>query len=176
MNRRQSLVGDEVVAAEVAEQAEKKRNADEQRALARSKRRRGGSGHGRAKAGTQGSEKEAEERRVKTEKLPLFDKENLNYDGEQAERRTVFRWFLRAHGKTERKDWLGQYGMSVEVCSRMGLPSSCAENARDAAASAGHGRSISPRGAAARPSAVEKRVRQPKSSSDRIDERRLPLC
>jgi hypothetical protein len=131
MNRRQSLVGDEVVAAEVAEQAEKKRNADEQRALARSKRRRGGSGHGRAKAGTQGSEKEAEERRVKTEKLPLFDKENLNYDGEQAERRTVFRWFLRAHGKTERKDWLGQYGMSVEVCSRMGLPSSCAENARD---------------------------------------------
>jgi hypothetical protein len=134
MSRRESLVGGEVVAEDVAEQAEKKRKQDEQRAAARAKRKRGGSGHGKAttaKAGTQGSEKEAEERRVKTEKLPLFDKENLKYDGEQAERRTVFRWFLRAHGKTERKDWLGQNGMSVEVCSRMGLESSCAENVRD---------------------------------------------
>jgi hypothetical protein len=103
MSRRESLVGGEVVAEDVAEQAEKKRKQDEQRAAARAKRKRGGSGHGKAttaKAGTQGSEKEAEERRVKTEKLPLFDKENLKYDGEQAERRTVFRWFLRAHGKT----------------------------------------------------------------------------
>ena len=75
MSRRESLVGGEVVAEDVAEQAEKKRKQDEQRAAARAKRKRGGSGHGRAKAGTQGSEKEAEERRVKTEKLPLFDKE-----------------------------------------------------------------------------------------------------
>jgi len=134
MSRRESLVGGEVVAEDVAEQAEKKRKQDEQRAHARGKRKRRGTGHGKAgaaKAGTQGSEKEAEERRVKTEKLPLFDKENLKYDGEQAERRTVFRWFLRAHGKTERKDWLGQNGMSVEVCSHMGLESSCAENVRD---------------------------------------------
>ena len=53
----------------------------------------------------------------------------------------------------------------------------CCQHLRDAllqvgltgaAASAGRGRSISPRGAAAWPSAVEKRVRQPKSSSGRI--------
>ena len=96
MSRRQSLVGDEVVALEAAEQAEKKRKMEERMATMRGKKRRGGSGHGTAgaaKAGTQGSEKVAEERRVKTEKLPLFDKENLNYPGEQAERRTVFRWF-----------------------------------------------------------------------------------
>ena len=78
MSRRESRVGGEVVAEDVAEQAEKKRKQDEQRAHARGKRKRRGSGHGKAgaaKAGTQGSEKEAEERRVKTEKLPLFDKE-----------------------------------------------------------------------------------------------------
>ena len=133
MSRRESLVGGEVVAEDVAEQAEKKRKQDEQRAHARSRRRRRGSGHGKAgaaKGAMQGSETPAEERRVKAEKLPLFDKENLKYEGEQAERRTVFRWFLRAYGKTEQKDWLGQNGMSVEVCSRMGLESSCAENVR----------------------------------------------
>jgi hypothetical protein len=93
--------------------------------------------------------------------------------------------------------------MSVEVCSRMGLESSCAENVRDVWAdheagvdvrappnrkralklSAGdRAVSISPRGAAAWPSAVEKRVRQPKSSSGRIAPpvsqqlRQLGLC
>ena len=58
MSRRESLVGGEVVAEDVAEQAEKKRKQDEQRAAARAKRKRGGSGHGKAttaKAGTQGS-------------------------------------------------------------------------------------------------------------------------
>ena len=105
MSRRESLVGGEVVAEDVAEQAEKKRKQDEQRAAARAKRKRGGSGHGKAttaKAGTQGSEKEAEERRVKTEKLPLFDKENLKYDGEQVEWRTV----SRVRVDVERRDHL----------------------------------------------------------------------
>ena len=117
MSRRESLVGGEVVAEDAAEQAEKKRKQDEQRAHARSRRRRRGSGHGKAgaaKGAMQGSETPAEERRVKTEKLPLFDKENLKYEGEQAERRTVLRWFLRAYGKTEQKNWLGQNGMSEE--------------------------------------------------------------
>ena len=71
MSRRESLVGGEVVAEDVAEQAEKKRKQDEQRAHARSRRRRRGSGHGKAgaaKGAMQGSETPAEERRVKTEK------------------------------------------------------------------------------------------------------------
>ena len=75
MSRRESLVGGEVVAEDVAEQAEKKRKQDEQRAAAWAKRKRGGSGHGKAGAAKGAMQGSAEERRVKTEKLPLFDKE-----------------------------------------------------------------------------------------------------
>ena len=72
MSRRESFVGGEMVAEDVAEQAEKKRKQDEQRAHARGKRKRKGSGHGKAgaaKGAMQGSETPAEERRVKTENV-----------------------------------------------------------------------------------------------------------
>eukprot|EP01046_Picozoa_sp_COSAG06_P051845 COSAG06_NODE_8561_length_2129_cov_20.194581_3_plen_137_part_00 len=122
MSRRESLVGGEVVAEDVAEQAEKKRKQDEQRAAARAKRKRGGSGHGKAttaKAGTQGSEKEAE-------RAQLTESSAVHANASSAESGGGCCQHLR--------DALLQVGLT------------------GAAASAGRGRSISPRGAAAWPS------------------------
>ena len=65
------------------------------------------------------------------EKLEKFPKANLLYDGEQAERRTVVRWFFRAMGAPAKEDWTsGQYGTSVEIANRMGLDATCARNIR----------------------------------------------
>ena len=128
--RRASLVGDELIADQGAE---RKRRQAAQLEEARKKKKRGGSGHGdvtKAKQGTQGSEKPAEERRIAREKLQKFDKENLQYPGEQAERRTVIRWFFRAMGEPDSTAWMGQRGAAVEICNRMGIDNSCADNIR----------------------------------------------
>jgi hypothetical protein len=96
-------------------------------AAMRAAKRKGGARHGHsAKKGKHGSE----DQRIAREKMPLFDPENLKYEGEQADRRTVVRWLFNGAGKPDVEDCKGQRGRSVEFCSRMGLPATCADNLR----------------------------------------------
>ena len=126
--RRGSSVGGE------GEPAGQKRSAPQESGLAaarakKSKKKKGGDGHAHAAKGTHQGTKQ---RRIARERLPEFKKEDLKYAGEQAERRSVIRWFFRAMGSDARDDstWTGAYGVAVEICNRMGIGSTCADSVR----------------------------------------------
>ena len=67
----------------------------------------------------------AEERRVKYEQLPSIDTNNLDYEGEGADRRCAIRWIYRALGSPEpgpdEENWKGANGTVSVICNRLGL-------------------------------------------------------
>ena len=67
----------------------------------------------------------AEERRVKYEQLPSIDTNNLDYEGEGADRRCAIRWIYRALGSPEpgpdEENWKGANGWVSVICNRLGL-------------------------------------------------------
>ena len=108
-SRRQSLVR----ARDQPAPDKPKRSAGQLTGLAAAraaKQRRKSARHGNAaaKEGSKGSNAPAEQRRIAREQLPKFDTTNLKYEGEQAERRTVIRWFFKALGlPADPASWLG---------------------------------------------------------------------
>ena len=121
--RRASVVGDELIAEQGAE---RKRRQAAQLAEARKRRKPGGSGYGaagKAKQGKQGSEQPADRARKAAE----VRQGEPPVPGRAGRAAHLIRWFFRAMGEPDdRAAWMGQRGVAVEICNRMGTPTAMA--------------------------------------------------